>query len=1402
MVNYLHNARSVGLALAVLLAAGAFFAPHTAHAQWAQGDACTTANKVYASETDSRASLICDGANLQYYVRGLGSPLAVGIGTNTPISRFMVAPPASEAIANLAVITADACGTVKPVISTGAVATNATNTFTLPTASHAGCCMDVINVDAEGDIITLDDNTNFKTAGAANIALNQYDMVRVCSNGTFWFQAEDKVAAAGSVPISSLTVATGTNTINNAAYAQEWQWNTLAGATALKLSSTSTAAAGNLQRMFEIALSGANTTATQTTYGMTVSNTHTGATATNYGIDVTATSGGTATANYGIRSTVSGALAGHAVRGVASGVQDVWGVYGSATGGNTSNVGVYGFTDSVGGGSSYAGQFVNSNATGNSIGLYSQGAALIAPYGQTIASAAGAEFTTATFTAPTITLTGSTGVTSQMDSYLFSVPTITDASAVTVTGAATMTVAGVPVKAGSVTLTNAYGLKINSNATAATNAYGLHVTAPTGATNNYAASFATGNVGIGTAAPGFSLDVTGVIRAQGGTILGNESTVTTCNAGLATLLRLNTVSGIVEACDGAGGWVPMLTDPAGSTGQIQYNNAGAFGADANLLWDATRKFIVTPPASEAIVHNTTTITANACGSLKQIMVGTVGVNNGNATTNTTNTLTAPAAANSGCCMDVVNVETGTDVITLDTNADFITGVGADITLAAGDGVRVCSNGAEWYQGSAVSSLASAGSSIDGLSDGFTDYTTEHNIIMGRASAAALTAGAQFNMFIGEGSGAAVNNASADYNTALGYTALAALTSGTRNTALGQAALAATNTGGYNVAVGHNALTNNNGGQSNVAVGTYALINTNANNNIAIGFQAGDLITSGTGNIIIGYDVDPPANNSTNHLNIGGTIFGDVSTDNVRIGGSGAVGAGPLLVQPPASNQAIVNNITTITADGCGSIKPIMVGTVGVNDGSVTTNTTDTFTTPAAGNAGCCMEVVNVETGTDTITLDTNANFITGLGTDIVIAAGDAVKVCSNGSKWYQGAAVSSLAASVTPETIPLTDLTDAYMDYTASAGRGLIGTGVGATIFAGANNNLFVGPFAGSTGTSIAMDNNTALGVEALDTLDTGANNTAVGYQASYGLSSGSGNTAVGYSALWSGTSNSNNTAVGYSALGNTTASNNTAVGRQALGSVSTGGENVGIGESAGYAGTAITTGAQNTFVGTQSQASGQYSNATAIGYGAIVTGSNYIQLGNASVTRVYFGTGAGTPVLTAGMYVTASDMRLKKDIQDSDLGLDFIENLRPVSYRFKQGAGSELLRYGFIAQEVEKSLGDRATGIVTRDDNELKTYALSYTDMIAPVVKAVQELNAKNSALVVENASLKAEINLIQTQVKGMDDLRRDINGLKAHTGYGINKAQMGFMMMLSAAGAAGLVIVCGAVMRRRKRG
>ncbi|HMN67116.1 MAG TPA: discoidin domain-containing protein [Bdellovibrionales bacterium] len=93
---------------------------------------------------------------------------------------------ATQTIGAGGTITANACGGIKRITATAARTTSTSNTFTAPAGANAGCCMDVINVGSFN--ITLDNNSNFYSAGAANVVLGARDTVRVCSDGTAWTQ--------------------------------------------------------------------------------------------------------------------------------------------------------------------------------------------------------------------------------------------------------------------------------------------------------------------------------------------------------------------------------------------------------------------------------------------------------------------------------------------------------------------------------------------------------------------------------------------------------------------------------------------------------------------------------------------------------------------------------------------------------------------------------------------------------------------------------------------------------------------------------------------------------------------------------------------------------------------------------------------------------------------------------------------------------------------------------------------------------------------------------------------------------------------------------------------------------------------------------------------------------------
>ncbi|MCK5555505.1 MAG: tail fiber domain-containing protein, partial [Alphaproteobacteria bacterium] len=343
------------------------------------------------------------------------------------------------------------------------------------------------------------------------------------------------------------------------------------------------------------------------------------------------------------------------------------------------------------------------------------------------------------------------------------------------------------------------------------------------------------------------------------------------------------------------------------------------------------------------------------------------------------------------------------------------------------------------------------------------------------------------------------------------------------------------------------------------------------------------------------------------------------------------------------------------------------------------------------------------------------------------------------------------------------DLSDAFTDYVTEHNMILGGNpaSANAALTAGARYNVFVGEGAGpvAANSTSAMDQNTAVGYQALTSLTSGGYNTAMGYSTLYDNTTGYQNTAMGYYALSSNTTGYRNAAMGVYALSSNTANYNTAMGYSALYSNTAGACNTAFGYNAGKAGTANTTGTYNTYIGYQAQTNANnYTNSTALGNAAIITSSNSITLGNNAIATIR----AQVTTITG-----ISDRRLKKDIVNLDLGLDFIEKLRPVSYRYNNG--DETLRYGFIAQEVEKSLGKPAKGIalVVRGTDKKRTYAMGYSELIAPVVNAVQQLSAKFHVLEGKVRGLATEVKDLIVRFNPLEkevaNLKSEVKALKA---------------------------------------
>jgi hypothetical protein len=345
------------------------------------------------------------------------------------------------------------------------------------------------------------------------------------------------------------------------------------------------------------------------------------------------------------------------------------------------------------------------------------------------------------------------------------------------------------------------------------------------------------------------------------------------------------------------------------------------------------------------------------------------------------------------------------------------------------------------------------------------------------------------------------------------------------------------------------------------------------------------------------------------------------------------------------------------------------------------------------------------------------------------------------------------------------------------------------------SQNLGMG--SGALYSNTTGSNNTALGYNALVLNTTASNNTAVGYQSMYGNTTGTYCTAVGYGSLDANTTGLSNNAFGFDAVGGvTTGSQNNGFGTDALKGVTTASGNTAIGHGSGYL---ITTGAKNTIIGTYSGNQGGldirtasnyivlsdgdgnprliYNGATLINNATSVLGSrntasafdingkdsamfiqNYgsgigwgiefrpsasagsgngdvISFTNTSFTQV----GKITTTSSATAYATSSDYRLKENVAPMSGALSTISQLKPVTFKWiVDGKNGQ----GFIAHELQEICPDAVSGekdALDKDGNP-SYQGVDASFLVATLVSAIQELNAKLEAQALEIATLKGK--------------------------------------------------------------
>ena len=515
----------------------------------------------------------------------------------------------------------------------------------------------------------------------------------------------------------------------------------------------------------------------------------------------------------------------------------------------------------------------------------------------------------------------------------------------------------------------------------------------------------------------------------------------------------------------------------------------------------------------------------------------------------------------------------------------------------------------------------------------------------------------------------------------------------------------TGVGKYNIAFGKDALISN-GGIQNVAIGLNSLKNNTGLQNTAVGTYTLANNTSGYLNAAFGHGAIQQANGIENTA-FGSYTFGDLingnkntalgaySGGNVTNSYSGTfIGHGAGVTVNGTAKSLAIGADAKVDCSNCGNINVQKLG-IGVS------NPTETLEVPG-------------KTKTQDLQVTTGAAIGKILTSD---ASGNAT--------WQSPAAANAWGLN------------------------GNVGTG---TEFIGTTNDV---PLVFKQNNEVITrftTNNISIGKENLINNVIGYNNVGIGGYALQMNTNGFHNVAIGVNALRPNNFSAN-TAVGVGALnffgtGNLSANFqtfNSAYGAYSFNYLEFGYNNTAIGSKSGSYDPLVKTLNEVTCIGVSARATvNGISNSIAIGYDATVDASNITKIGNPNTaTATIF-----------GQQQTGSDIRLKDHIAANPYGLNLIKQIPTYTYEYKTVPGRT--RIGIMAQDLavlERKMGVKFPFLETPTDLENGRYAVSYTELITPLIEATKDLSKLNDAQQVKIDDLQ----------KQLDKQARDIEELKA---------------------------------------
>ena len=514
---------------------------------------------------------------------------------------------------------------------------------------------------------------------------------------------------------------------------------------------------------------------------------------------------------------------------------------------------------------------------------------------------------------------------------------------------------------------------------------------------------------------------------------------------------------------------------------------------------------------------------------------------------------------------------------------------------------------------------------------------------------------------------------------------------------------------------------------------------------------------------------------TMQVNSTNVSVGDVNQILLSLGG---------VIQKPGTDFTVSGSVLTFTTAPAANTSFFAVllgsdngGTVTPTDGSVTNDKISSALTTiagltSAGAAGTATSIAGIPfyngdttsiythdvSGTDSTAQNNAAYGLTALdaittGDDNVAIGYGALSALTTGS---DNVAIGSFALDATQSADFNTAVGyQAGTAITSGGGNVFMGYAAGASKTEN-GDSVFIGYRAGhgcTTGADIVFigknagdghdteGNNIGIGTNALGgSIAGGEENVCMGRDTGSALTSGDHSTLIGYQAGAAVTSGNHTVAVGYQTGYNDqiTGNGNTLLGNYAGFRLNSGNENTIVGYDAG---TLITTGTNNTCLGRDSGGPNSPS--------SLSSDDHKIVLGDSNITDL----------ICNDTSISSSDSRDKTDVENFTHGLNYIEQLRPVTYRWDKRAwyvdklGKDMtnddvknakpdgsrkknkINVGFLAQEVqaiEEALGYKASeeSNLVFNDNDGFQYGLKYERLVPMLVNAIKELSAKVKAL------------------------------------------------------------------------